>query len=227
MHDRETVFVASRDLSILPVLHSHLGDLPVEGCSAELPLMAEGPQYWCFVDWLLPDLSGIEMCRRLRETPATRYAHITMVLEDDDSEAKKRALLSGADDYLLGPLNAERLAKRLHYYRKQQSIAPPAPCLSQGDLQIDLAAVLVRYRDKRITLAPNEFRLLAHFLGNPDRVFTRTSLISVLGKQGEAIDERTVDVWIGRLRRALAAQGYPDRLRTVRSMGYVFDAYDD
>lgn len=224
MPHREAVILAARDLTIVPQLHARLDEMDIATCTADLPDLSEGPHYWCFVDWLLPDISGIEICRRLRETPATRYAHITMVLDEDDNEIKKRALKSGADDYLLGPLDADRLALRLHQYRRSQGTTPPAARLKSGDLHIDLSAVLVRYRDSRISLAPNEFRLLAHFIENPDRVYSRTSLIEVLGKDDSSIDERTVDVWVGRLRRALKAQGVPDNLRTVRAMGYVFDS---
>lgn len=223
MPTREAVILASRDLSIVPQLHARMDNVDVAGFHTDLPPMAEGLQYWCFVDWLLPDISGIEMCRRLRETKATRYAHITMILEEDDSETKRRALRSGADDYLIGPADADRLAARLHQYRRAHDPAPTAARLRSGDLQVDVAAVLARYKDKRISLAPNEFKLLAHFLENPDRVFSRSSLIGILGKDDASIDERTVDVWIGRLRRALKSQGVPDRLRTVRAMGYVYD----
>ncbi|MGL5837484.1 MAG: winged helix-turn-helix domain-containing protein [Sphingorhabdus sp.] len=93
----------------------------------------------------------------------------------------------------------------------------------QDDLLVDTVAMLVRYRGQRIIFAPNEFRLLAHFTANPDRVFTRGALIDALGKHQKGIDERTVDVWIGRIRRVLKGRGVPDRLRTVRSMGYVYD----
>jgi two-component system phosphate regulon response regulator PhoB len=144
-------------------------------------------------------MSGIEMCRRLRETPATRFAHITMMLDNDDSELKTRALLSGADDYLLGPANVDRLAVRLQRYRRSKAKPAPSVTLRSSDLQVDLGAMRVRHRDKRI------------------------SLIGILGKDDAGIDERTVDVWVGRLRRALKAQGVPDMLRTVRAMGYVFD----
>ncbi|MBK6706409.1 MAG: winged helix-turn-helix domain-containing protein [Sphingomonadales bacterium] len=225
MPAREAVIVATRDLSIVPHLHAQVQDIDVAGCQAELPALAEGPQYWCFVDWLLPDISGIEMCRRLRETPATRYAHITMILDGDDSESKQRALRSGADDYLAGPADADRLAARLQAYRRSRGGSPPTVRLKSGDLQVDLAAILVRYGDRRISLAPNEFRLLAHFVENPDRVYSRSSLIELLAKDDAGIDCRTVDVWVGRLRRALKAHGVPDRLRTVRAMGYVFDGF--
>ena len=179
---------------------------------------------WCFVDWVLADISGLEMCRRLRSAPATEYSHITMVLDDDDGEARRRALRAGADDYVMGPLTVDLLLDRLQHYRGGPIGGKAQPKLTHGELTLDLAAHIVRWRGTPLTLRPNEFRLLIHFIEHPDQVFSRTSLIAILGKEGEAIDERTVDVWVGRLRRALMAHGVPDPLRTVRSMGYVLDS---
>lgn len=224
MADKEAVFLAIRDVSIASSIEDAL-NIPVVASDNDIPRLDEGRQYWCFVDWLLPDISGLEICRRLRETAPTRHSHITMLLDEDDSESKKRALRSGADDYLVGAADAARLVARLGQYRAAQAPATPAR-FAQGDLQVDLAAYMVRHRGKPVVLAPNEFRLLAHFVENPDKVYSRASLIALLGKEDAEIDERTVDVWIGRLRRALKAQGVPDRLRTVRSMGYVFDGAD-
>jgi two-component system, OmpR family, phosphate regulon response regulator PhoB len=225
METNETVLVAARDPSILSQLNARIPGLQLAGYDMELPPLAEGPQYWCFVDWLLPDISGIELCRQLRELPATRNAHITMVV-DDDGETKKRAMRCGADDYLVGPIDVDRLVERLGRYRKTGATAPSSSHVAKDELQVDMTAMLVRYKGQRIALAPNEFRLLAHFVEHPDRVFTRAALIETLGKDDSGIDERTVDVWIGRIRRTLKAQGVPDRLRTVRSMGYVFDGVE-
>ncbi|MFA7587282.1 MAG: response regulator transcription factor, partial [Novosphingobium sp.] len=130
---------------------------------------------------------------------------------------------AGADDYLQGPLTPERLVERIRLYRSGTGLGGPSPRLAHGDLVVDLAARQVRWHGRIIALRPNEFSLLAHFVAHPDRVFSRSALIANLGKDGLAIDERTVDVWIGRLRRGLRAQGVPDPLRTVRSMGYVLD----
>jgi two-component system, OmpR family, phosphate regulon response regulator PhoB len=192
----------------------------IDGHVAGLPI---GGQYWCFIDWLLPDISGLEMCRRLRQLPATRSAHITMLLPLADEEARCRAIHAGADDYMVGALDADRLLRRLYF----DLAKPKAVMLSEkillGDLQVDKAAYIARYQGRRIALALNEFRLLIHFVEHPNRVFNRSSLIAILHKSGERIDERTVDVWIGRLRRAFKAQGVPDPLRTVRSVGYVLD----
>jgi len=100
----------------------------------------------------------------------------------------------------------------------------PTRRLRHGDLVIDPVAFAARYNGKLLVLRPNEFRLLAFFVANPDRVFSRTELIENLGKDSGLIDERTVDVWTGRLRRALREQGAPDPLRTVRALGYVLDS---
>ncbi|MDE8650155.1 response regulator transcription factor [Novosphingobium album (ex Liu et al. 2023)] len=187
----------------------------------ELPLI-EG-SLWAFVDWVLPEISGLEVCRRLRCDPLTSQAHVTMVLEDDDQEDRKRALRSGADDYMLGPLTRTALLDRVLAANLHEHEAAATRSVSQGELTIDVAAFQARWKGKPISLMPNEFRLLRYFVEHPGRVFTRAQLISALGKQEPAVDERTVDVWIGRLRRALRAVGAGNPLRTVRSLGYVFD----
>lgn len=198
------------------------------GSMAALPGDGTAPaSLWCFVDWLLPDSSGLEMVRELRDSPATAHAHITMVLDEDSAEARRRALRAGADDYINGPFDADRLIARLRRYRAGTGMtATSAARVASGELIVDRDAHQVRWQGRRIALSPGEFRLLAHFVQNPDRLFTRAALIAMLGKDDGAIDTRTVDVWIGRLRRSLAAQGVPDRLRTVRAMGYVFDSAD-
>ncbi|MBW8753856.1 MAG: winged helix-turn-helix domain-containing protein [Sphingomonadales bacterium] len=190
--------------------------------TGELPLL-EGA-LWAFVDWVLPDISGLEVCRRLRCDPLTAQAHITMILDEDDQESRRRALRTGADDYMIGPIDRSALLDRVLslQLRDQDAGAPRAVTL--GHLTIDLAAFQARWQGKPIPLMPNEFRLLRYFVEHPGRVFTRSQLIAALGKQEPPVDERTVDVWIGRLRRALRAAGGGNPLRTVRSLGYVFDA---
>ena len=168
-------------------------------------------------------MPGIEVCRRLRCDPPTAQSHITMVLETDDREARRRALAAGADDYLVGPLNRTKILDRILSLQRPAFEGPPAPMMQLGDLAIDIAAFQARWRDVPIPLLPNDLRLLRYFVEHPGRVFTRTQLIAALGKHNEDIDERTVDVWVGRLRRALRKAGVDLSLRTVRSLGYVLD----
>ena len=186
--------------------------------SGPLPLLDGRP--WAFVDWLLPELSGLELCRRLRADMQTEAAHVTMVLEEDDAEAKRRALR--ADDYILGPIDRGTVLDRVLSVQLPEREAV-ARTLRLGELSLDLTALQARWKDKAIALMPNELRLLRYLMEQPGQVFSRQQLIAALGKQGQPIDERTVDAWVSRLRRALrdAGAGYP--LRTVRALGYVLD----
>ncbi|WP_325065315.1 response regulator transcription factor [Qipengyuania gaetbuli] len=186
--------------------------------------LIEGP-ICAFVDWVLEDLSGLEMCRRLRADPRTAHAHITMVLESCDAEDKRRALAAGADDYLVGPVDRTTVLDRVLALGTGKTGLIAGRPFMLGELEIDMGALQARWAGKAISLRPNEFRLLRYFAENADRVLSRQDLIDGLGKQEPPIDERTVDVWIGRLRRALRAVGAGDPIRTVRSMGYVYDSH--
>ena len=192
-------------------------------------LRAEGPRpvvdgaIWIFVDWVMDDLAGLEMCRRLRADQRTAEAHVTMVLESDDADDRRRALKAGADDYMVGPLDRTRVLDRILALQGDPQPRHATQRFERGPLTIDLSALQARWLGKPVTLRPNEFRLLRFFADNPNQVLSREQLIVGLGKQEPAIDERTVDVWIGRLRRALKQAGAGNPLRTVRSLGYVFD----
>ncbi|GGD70135.1 response regulator transcription factor [Croceicoccus mobilis] len=185
--------------------------------------LLDGP-IWAFVDWVMDDLSGLEMCRRLRADERTRDAHVTMVLERDDKEDRRRALAAGADDYMVGQPERNAVLDRVLAVQARRGHCNLTQTLQAGQLAIDLAALQARWGAVAVQLRPNEFRLLRFFAENPNRVLTRLELIEGLGKLEPPIDERTVDVWIGRLRRALKAAGAGNPLRTVRSLGYVLDA---
>ncbi len=222
-----TILLTAQDPALIEGLRDLRPACRVLPLGAAVPEGALGEPLRCFVDWLTPDTSGLEMVRRLREAPLTRNAHITMVLEQGDAEERRRALRAGADDYMIGPLTLQALTERLDRNRPARlDAAPPRRELSHGELAVDLAAHQLRFRGVPVPLRPNEFRLLVHFIENPDRVYSRSALIDQLGKDDDAIDERTVDVWIGRLRRALQAHGAENPIRTVRSLGYVLDSVD-
>jgi two-component system, OmpR family, phosphate regulon response regulator PhoB len=178
---------------------------------------------WAFIDWTLPDISGLEVCRRLRCNPLTAQAHITMILPGDDLECGRSALRAGADDYVIGPVDRNTVLDRILSNKLDDFANEAARVLSVGGLAVDFASYQARWQGKPIPLMPNEFRLLRYLIEHPGRVFTRSQLITALGKQEQPVDERTVDVWVGRLRRALRAAGAGDMVRTVRSLGYVLD----
>jgi len=184
--------------------------------------LVEGPM-WAFVDWVMPELAGLELCRRLRADPRTAEAHVTMVLDEDDAEDRRRALRAGADDYVVGPLTRTAVLDRVLALQSRGAERTATRRFELGELTIDMAALQARWDATPIVLRPNEFRLLRFLAENPNRVLTREDLINGLGKLEPPIDERTVDVWIGRLRRAIKSAGGGNPLRTVRSLGYVFD----
>ena len=186
--------------------------------------LIEGP-VCAFVDWVLEDMSGLELCRRLRADPRTSDAHITMMLERCDAGDKRRALDAGADDYMIGPADRTTALDRVLALGPRPGLETFSRALTIGAYQIDLVALQARYDDRPIALRPNEFRLLRYFAENADRVLSRRELIDGLGKQEPPIDERTVDVWIGRLRRALRGTGAGEPIRTIRALGYVFDSH--
>ena len=184
--------------------------------------LVEGP-VWAFVDWVMDDLAGLEMCRRLRADPRTADAHITMVLEEDDHDYRRRALKAGADDYMVGPIDRTAVLDRVLALQSQQRNRHAAHLIENGPLTIDMVALRAKWEGAPLDIRPNEFRLLRFFAENANRVLSRAELIAGLGKQEPPLDERTVDVWIGRLRRALRKAGAGEPLRTVRSVGYVLD----
>lgn len=178
---------------------------------------------WAFIDWILPDISGLEVCRRLRCDPMTAQAHLTMILGEEDVALRRAALTAGADDYMMGPVTRSAILDRVMARRMVDRDSQTVSSLKLGELTVDVAAFRARVGGKAVDLMPNEFRLLRFLVEHPGRVFTRSQLIAALGKHDAPVDERTVDVWIGRLRRALRSSGAGDMLRTVRSVGYVLD----
>lgn len=187
--------------------------------------LVEG-QVWAFVDWVLDEMSGLEMVRRLRADPRMADAHITMILDEDDAEDRRRALKAGADDYAIAPLNRQALLDRVLALYAAGSSPIVDRVIEIGDLTINCSSEQARWNDTAIKIPPNEFRVLRFLAENPNRIFSRQDLIGALGKSGDPEYLRTVDVWIKRLRSGLREAGAGDLLRTVHGKGYVLDAPD-
>lgn len=202
-------------------VHSTLSDL-FEDISSSTPA-----KIYCFVDWLSEEMSGLEMCRRLRADARTRNAHITMVIDSGDMSERSRALAAGADDYVALPLTPQLLAARLSVYTAMAFVSDDdgsRPFLQCGfGLTVDPLAQQVKLNGRLIPVRPRELRVLEIFLNNSDRLLSRQKIIEMMGKEHEVEDARTVDVWVGRLRRTLDAYGLCNVIRTVRPLGYVFD----
>jgi len=175
------------------------------------------------LDWMLPHLSGLEVCRRLRRTPDTREVPIILLTARGEESDKIRGLDSGADDYITKPFSPAELISRLRAVLRRARPAMASEMLEFEDLSMDLAAHRVRRGDREVRLGPTEFRLLRYLLEHPGRVFSREQLLDAVWGRDVYVEPRTVDVHIRRLRKAINTDEARDLIRTVRSAGYALD----
>jgi two-component system phosphate regulon response regulator PhoB len=218
------IVLTSGELAHISAVRDAFLSFEVEVMNAtDLCMRAAKAPTWVFVDWILPEMSGLQLCGLLQDRINDHPLHVTMVLPEADPRSQARALDAGADDYLIGPLTPTALVQRLRIYQPTAAARKEAPAIQIGELTIQPDSHLTRYKGLVVPLQSNEQRLLNHFARNPNRVFTRGELIGVLGKSVEVCDERTVDSWVSRLRRKLRSMQVPHLPRTVRSFGYVFD----
>jgi two-component system phosphate regulon response regulator PhoB len=175
------------------------------------------------LDWMLPAVSGIEVCRQIRRATATRVLPIIMLTARTDEADRIRGLNSGADDYVVKPFSPSELVARLRAVIRRAQPSMAEDVLRYADLAMDLVAHRVSRGDQPIHLGPTEFRLLRHFLQHPGRVFSREQLLDRVWGEDAELEMRTVDVHIRRLRKAINIGASGDLLRTVRSVGYALD----
>jgi len=175
------------------------------------------------LDWMLPLLSGIEVCRQMRRMAETRSVPIIMLTARGEEGDKLRGLDSGADDYVTKPFSPSELVARIRAVMRRTRPAVNGEVLHYDDLVMDLASHRVRRKGRDVHLGPTEFRLLRHLLEHQGRVFSREQLLDVVWGQDVYVEPRTVDVHIRRLRKALNAENEIDLIRTVRSAGYALD----
>jgi two-component system phosphate regulon response regulator PhoB len=186
-------------------------------------LIEERPPDLLLLDWMLPQLSGLELCRRLRRRPETAYLPIIMLTARGEEHDRLRGLDLGADDFITKPFSPAELVARIRAVLRRVRPAFAEQLLAFHDLRMDLAAHRVFRGGREVHLSPTEFRLLRHFLEHPGRVFSRSQLLDRVWGSDLEIEVRTVDATIRRLRRVLNAGGELDLLRTVRAEGYALD----
>ncbi len=172
------------------------------------------------LDWMLPTVSGIEVCRRLRQRADTRNLPIIMLTARGEETDRIRGLDTGADDYVVKPFSMIELCARVRAVLRRIRPGLAEDRVRQGNLLIDRVAHRVKRGDQEVHLGPTEFRLLDYFMQHPGRVFSREQLLDAVWGSDVYVETRTVDVHIGRLRRALNVEGDEDPIRTVRSAGY-------
>jgi len=181
-----------------------------------LTLIAERTPDLIILDWMLPYMSGLELCRQLRRRAATANLPVIMLTARTEEPDRLRGLDTGADDYITKPFSIDELVARIRAVFAEEM-------LSFADLMMDLAGHRVTRGGREVHLSPTEFRLLRQLLESPGRVFSRGQLLDLVWGRDQDVELRTVDATIRRLRRALNAGGEADLLRTVRAAGYALD----
>ena len=175
------------------------------------------------LDWMLPGPSGIEICRRIRARPETRDVAVVMLTARGEEEDRVRGLDTGADDYLSKPFSVPELTARIRALLRRVRPGVASDVATFGDLTLDRGTRRVRRSDREIHLGPTEFRLLDCLMQRPGRVFSREQLLDLVWGRDVYVAARTVDVHVGRLRKALNRGRDKDPIRTVRSAGYALD----
>ena len=173
------------------------------------------------LDWMLPRLSGIEVCRQLKARAATREIPVIMVSARSEEDDRVRGLETGADDYITKPYSVNELMARLRANLRRVRPSASGVVLDVGDLRLEAEAHKVFRSGNELHLGPTEFRLLSTFMERPGRVWSREQLLDRVWGRDIYVDARTVDVHIGRLRKVLMSKGGENPIRTVRGAGYA------
>jgi two-component system phosphate regulon response regulator PhoB len=225
---RPTILVVEDEAPLLTLLRYNLekqGFRVEEAADGQEALLrvAEAKPDLVLLDWMLPALSGIEVCRQIRRRPATRDLPIIMVTARTEDQDAVRALDTGADDYIAKPFAMEALLARIRALLRRAATLPAPGRLIWRDIVMDKEAHRVTRGGRALHLGPTEYRLLEFFLQQPGRVFTREQVLDAVWGRDIHVESRTVDVHIRRLRKAVNGPGEPDVIRTVRSAGYALD----
>ena len=175
------------------------------------------------LDWMLPQVSGIEVCRQLRQKPATKHTPIIMLTARNEESDRIRGLDTGADDYISKPYSVNELVARVRALLRRSSPGSDGEVLTYAGIALDIAQHKVTRDGATMKLGPTEFRLLTTFIQRPGRVWSREQLLDRVWGRDKDVDLRTVDVHVGRLRKALSKDGERDLIRTVRGAGYSLD----
>lgn len=225
---KQSILVVEDEIAIATLLKYNLEQegyevaLAHDGEDALIQVREQKPDL-ILLDWMLPLIPGIEICRQLRREPDYRTTPIIMLTAKGEEGDKLRGLNSGADDYITKPFSPAEVIARIKAVIRRANPQASAETLEFRDIVLDTTTFRVKRAGKDIHLGPTEFRLLRHFLENPQRVFSREQLLNSVWGQNVYVEARTVDVHIRRLRKAINIEGSEDLIRTVRSAGYALD----
>ena len=196
-----------------------------DGDEAEL-MFSEDTFDLAVLDWMIPKTTGLELCRRLRNRTETQSLPIILLTARGEETDRVRGLTTGADDYVTKPFSVQELMARVKALLRRSAPERMSDMLVSGDIMLDRRAHKVMRSAREVRIGPTEYRLLEVFMESPRRVLSRAQLLDRVWGQTAEVDERTVDVHVGRLRKALIRGNEGDPIRTVRGAGYVFDGRD-
>ncbi len=207
--------------------------LSLEGQGFAVRTCADATQAWrslgeelpdlLLLDWMLPDVSGLDLLRRLRREEPTRELPVILLTARGEEEARVRGFAAGADDYVPKPFSPRELAARIRAVLRRAAPHVAGGRLAYAGLVLDPASCRVTAHGREVTLGPTEFRLLHFLMGHPERAFTRSQIVNRVWGSAAEVEERTVDVYMRRLRKALGPTGHDRLVQTVRGVGYRFD----
>lgn len=213
---------AIREMVVLALARAGFAVVEAGDAAQAERIMADGLPDLILLDWMLPGTSGIELARRLKRDEYSREVPIIMLTARSDEEDRIRGLDVGADDYVTKPFSPRELVARIKAVLRRTQSNELEGVLEVGGLKLDGYSHRVSIDGETIAMGPTEFRLLQFLMAHPERVYSRTQLLDMVWSRGSFVEERTVDVHILRLRKALAERGYDRFIQTVRGAGYRF-----
>ena len=226
--NKTTILIADDEPNQLELMAFNLkssGFICIKARNGEeaLELIEENSPDLVILDWMMPNMSGIDLCRSLRSRPETKQLPIIILSARSEDSDKSLGLDTGADDYISKPFSPKELISRVNALLRRSRPGLINEVLEHGKLKLSLTEMIVTFNNKNVKLGPKEFKLLSLLMERPGHVFSRSKLLDLVWGHGVYVEERTVDVHIGRLRKALRIKGKKDPIRTIRSAGYSID----
>jgi two-component system, OmpR family, phosphate regulon response regulator PhoB len=222
------LFIVEDEMPIVTLLkynlekEGHKVNFANNGEEALLAIQQKNPDL-ILLDWMLPDISGIEICKTLRKNNLLKDIPIIMLTAKGEEEDKLKGFQTGADDYVTKPFSQKELLARVNALLKRSRPSVTADTIHFEDLKVDRVEKRVFRSEKEVMLGPTEFKIIDFLISNPKRVYSREQLLTNIWGENIYVEERTIDVHIRRLRKAINIEGKKDLIRTVRSAGYSLD----
>lgn len=213
---------AIRDMLRFSLPHQEFHLIDAENTSNAMDILSNTLPDLIILDWMLPDMNGIDFIKRIRKLDRIKDIPIIMLTARAEEENKIMGLVSGADDYITKPFSPNELAARIRTVLRRGVIKSPSGELIVDDICMNTNKATVTIGGATLNLTPIEYKLLHFFMIHPDKVYTRDQLMDYVWGTSTHVDERTIDVQIKRLRSKLKPYGYHQRIKTIRSAGYIF-----